>query len=115
MHPEIQRLVISLCRWLHIKSIKIDHWTISCTHYTLYRQLVLIISEVIVSGAQNKIAIHPFIFRLTQFPSANLLVRIYALYGRDKRILTLVLSVSAVLVGFACVGGRLCTIVRSFY
>ncbi|KAI9065618.1 hypothetical protein FKP32DRAFT_1567581 [Trametes sanguinea] len=54
----------------------------SCRQYAFFRQLLLIINQVVVC----------FI----------LFLRTYALYGRDKRILVLVIGVGAALLGISC-------------
>ncbi|KAI0371229.1 hypothetical protein BV20DRAFT_1017181 [Pilatotrama ljubarskyi] len=54
----------------------------SCRHYAFFRQLLLVINQVVVC----------FI----------LFLRTYALYGRDKRILVLVVGVGAILLGISC-------------
>ncbi|KAI0360506.1 hypothetical protein OH77DRAFT_1445358 [Trametes cingulata] len=54
----------------------------SCRQYAFFRQLLLIINQVVVCFV--------------------LFLRTYALYGRDKRILVLVVGVGAVLLGISC-------------
>ncbi|KAJ3558190.1 hypothetical protein NM688_g1072 [Phlebia brevispora] len=69
------------CR-LYEAVAKLMNSSCSCSDFSLYRQIVLIVSQVIVC--------------------INLLLRTYALYGRDKRIMYLILSVGFTLASLAC-------------
>jgi hypothetical protein len=79
----------------------------SCRHYNLYRQILLIVNQVLVCGTCQR---PPFFFPTfrTHFysmlcPTVLLTLRIYALYNRSKPILAYMLISGAILAGVACV------------
>ncbi len=76
----------------------------SCLDYTLYRQLLLISTQIVVGGMSSYLVRLRSLFGPDAIHNAgNLILRTYALYGRDKRIITIVPAVAAVLMGFSCV------------
>ncbi|KAF6756422.1 hypothetical protein DFP72DRAFT_285596 [Ephemerocybe angulata] len=72
-----------------------------CRTFTLFRQILLIVNQILVCGAySSKEAGSPCVLNLP-FP-VLLTLRIYALYHRSKVILTYMLSSGAILAGISC-------------
>ncbi|KAI0088762.1 hypothetical protein BDY19DRAFT_144887 [Irpex rosettiformis] len=72
----LSRQVLYVC-YMHIILINLQR----CEHFSFWRQVMIMVSQVIVGAVQ--------------------LLRVYALYGRSKKIIWLILSIAAVLLGFS--------------
>lgn len=76
----------------------------SCRQFILYFRVELILGVVIVGGMYLGYSYGPILM----FPTfiVTLILRTYALYQRNNKVLTLMVSVSAVLIAMACVSNQ---------
>ena len=73
---------------------------VSCAPFALYRQIVRIVSQVIVCGA---FSIPPTVSRFLRWHLVNLALRTYALYGCSRRVGALVFGAGVPLAAVASV------------